>query len=238
MIEKVLNWLGEHQGNIAKDYGFCTEWCALFVNRMLTAHGYTKMKGAEIYSCTAQMEHFKSINMWRNSYPLKNEPCILYYDWDGSGDCDHVGVMIEKTDNAYITIEGNTMGDKWNNTSVNKICRPMCNTSRLVRGHVYLSDIFDCNISISPCNTSQNVYYGKGYMTSDNTGKCQLIQHMLNVTNNAGLVEDGIIGDNTDLAIKEFQTKHHLEIDGIVGDETLFKLVQLYFNTPLENFKF
>lgn len=231
MIEKVLNWLDKQIGNKAKDYSFNTEWCALFVNKCLTTFGYTCLNGSAAYSCTAQMEYFKSENVWTDGMPLLNEPCIIYYDWDLSGDCDHVGIMIEKTDTEYVTIEGNTMGDKWNNTCVNKMSRKICNTARLIRGHVYLRDIF------KSVDNHKTVYYGIGHTTKDNTGKCQLIQHMLNVVNNAGISEDGEIGYYTHHAIMNFQSKYKLEIDGIVGDETLFKLVQLYFNIPLENFK-
>lgn len=235
MIEKILNWLDKQTGNTSKDYGFSTEWCALFVNIALTTHGYNKFKGASIYSCTAQMEYFKSINIWHDGEPITNAPCIIYYDWDKSGDCDHTGFMIDKTSNAYVTIEGNTMGDKWNNTSVNKLHRAIYSTTRLIRGYVNLHDIFN-NEPYKPSN--KPVYYGIGHITTDNTGKCQLLQKMLNVVNNAGLKTDGIIGTNTDRAIKDFQTKYSLEVDGVVGDETLFKLVQLYFNIPLENFNF
>lgn len=234
MIEKVLNWLDSQIGNTAKDYGFSTDWCALFVNMVLEEHGYTELTGACTYSCTAQMNYFKSKGIFNNGLPLSSEPCIIYYDWDISGDSDHVGIMIYKTNEGLITIEGNTMGDMWCNTNVSKMYRSIYTTTPLVRGYVKLTDIFNESFSKTLGST---VYYGKNYVCRDNTGKCVLIQHMLNVTNNAGLTEDGIIGDNTVAAIKEFQTKYHLEIDGIVGDETLFKLVQLYFNIPLDNFK-
>lgn len=233
MIEKILSWLDEQIGKKAKDYDFSTDWCALFVNKFLTTFGYTDLKGASVYSCTSQMKHFKNLGVWNDNTPLVNEPCIIYYDWDLSGDCDHVGIMVNKTETALTVIEGNTGGDKWNNTKVSRVTRFLYNTRRIVRGHVYLRDLL--NISFS--STKMTVYYGRGHVIKDDTGKCDLIQHMLNVVNYAGLIEDGIIGDNTDIAIKNFQREHNLEVDGIVGDETLFKLVQLYFNIPLENFK-
>lgn len=231
MIEKVINWLEGQVGNIAKDYCFSTDWCALFVDYMCKTFDNRIFSGASVYSCTAQMKYFKEKGLWADGIPTLNEPCLIYYDWDLSGDCDHVGIMLEKTNNAFVTIEGNTMGDKWNNTSVNKMTRTLYNNARLVRGHVYLRSIFKCGDNLHPS------YYGINYTTKDNTGKCQLLQHMLNVVDNAGVTEDGIIGRNTDISIKKFQAKHKLEVDGIVGDETLFKLVQLYFNIPLENFK-
>lgn len=228
MIEKILTWLNEQIGNKAKYYGFNTEWCALFVTTTLSTFGYN-LSGTAVYSCTAQMNYFIHKGIWNDGTPKDNNPCVIYYDWDSSGDCDHVGIMVNYADKVFTVVEGNTIGDKWNNTSVNKINRS--HFSRYIRGYVYLSDIFNIN------DASQPVYYGIGHTTADNTGKCQLIQHMLNVTNNAGLTEDGILGDKSDTAIKDFQRKYNLEIDGIVGDETIFKLTQLYFNIPLENFK-
>ena len=39
---------------------------------------------------------------------------------------------------------------------------------------------------------------------------------------------DGIYGPNTEKAVRDFQKKHGLTIDGIVGDETLGKLIAQY----------
>ena len=45
------------------------------------------------------------------------------------------------------------------------------------------------------------------------------LQRLLN-TNGYGLKEDGIYGDLTLAAVKDYQTKNNLSVDGIVGDET------------------
>ena len=45
------------------------------------------------------------------------------------------------------------------------------------------------------------------------------LQKLLN-TNGYGLKEDGIYGDLTMAAVKDYQTKNNLSVDGIVGDET------------------
>lgn len=228
--EKVINWAILQENKKAKDFNYSTDWCALFVSKALTQAGYT-LKNASTYSCTAQMKHFKDMGIWHDGITGIDKGCIVYYDWDMSGDCDHVGIIWDKQDNTMWTIEGNTCGGVWRETSVNIMVRNVF--SNLIRGYVKLSDIFNEPAKITPIP----VYYGKRYVNKDNAGKCELIQHMLNVTNNAGLSEDGILGDKTDTAIKDFQRKYKLEIDGIVGDETLFKLTQLYFNIPLENFK-
>lgn len=230
MVEKVLNWALSQEGKKALDYNFNTEWCALFVSKALNEAGYT-LKGSATYSCTSQMNYWKEHGLWHDGITGIDKNCIVYYDWDISGDCDHVGIIYDKNYNSLSVIEGNTLGGAWWETSVNKMVRGVF--SNLIRGYVRLEDIFNESTNTSPSPH----YYGKNYTRNDNTGKCELLQHMLNVVNNAGLAEDGIIGDNTDIAIKEFQAKYKLEIDGIVGDETLFKLVQLYYNIPLENFE-
>ena len=50
------------------------------------------------------------------------------------------------------------------------------------------------------------------------------VQWELNQTEKAGLIIDGDFGAKTDKAVRAFQKKHKLEVDGIVGKETRKKL--------------
>ena len=43
---------------------------------------------------------------------------IILYDWDKSGDCDHVGIVIENRGSEIVVIEGNTCGDNYLETCV------------------------------------------------------------------------------------------------------------------------
>ncbi len=52
-----------------------------------------------------------------------------------------------------------------------------------------------------------------------------MIQQALN-KNGAKLNEDSILGHETEAAIREFQTKHNIVVDGIVGEETLTKILE------------
>ncbi|MFT8313234.1 MAG: N-acetylmuramoyl-L-alanine amidase [Clostridium sp.] len=67
---------------------------------------------------------------------------------------------------------------------------------------------------------------GGGTTTVDNT--VLTIQKQLNAMNGAGLVEDGISGANTIQAIKNFQAKYGLTVDGIWGQQSAGKMNQLY----------
>ena len=61
---------------------------------------------------------------------------------------------------------------------------------------------------------------------------------MLNKVGNYKLEIDGDYGEKTTAAVKDFQTKNNLQVDGIVGNITLNKLKELsedaYNNTPIK----
>ena len=52
----------------------------------------------------------------------------------------------------------------------------------------------------------------------------RFVQHALNRVITAGLVEDGLTGTATDDAIREFQRRFGLDVDGVVGTETMSTL--------------
>lgn len=61
------------------------------------------------------------------------------------------------------------------------------------------------------------------------------LQKFLNWYNNYGLVVDGIFGDNTLKAVKDFQKKEGLEVDGIVGVKTCNKMQSIKKNKNNNN---
>lgn len=75
---------------------------------------------------------------------------------------------------------------------------------------------------------------GKNLTTTPTTE----IQKMLNKVGNYKLEIDGDYGEKTTAAVKDFQTKNNLQVDGIVGNITLNKLKELsedaYNNTPIK----
>lgn len=71
--------------------------------------------------------------------------------------------------------------------------------------------------TVQPSNVGKN-------LTSVSTKE---IQTLLNKVGNYNLVVDGDYGAKTTAAVKDFQTKNNLEVDGIVGNMTLQKLQSL-----------
>ena len=69
-----------------------------------------------------------------------------------------------------------------------------------------------------------------GGATSTVDNNVLTIQKQLNAMNNAGLAEDGIMGAMTLQAIKNFQAKYGLSVDGIWGNQSAGKMAELYAN--------
>lgn len=70
-------------------------------------------------------------------------------------------------------------------------------------------------------------YVFKQYYNESALGRqcVKYAQHLLNVLNNAGITEDGIIGPASVKAIKAYQSSRGLVADGIIGDKTKAKLL-------------
>ena len=92
-------------------YGFSSyvNWCACFVSWCANQCGYI---GTEIIpkfaSCSAGIAWFQARGEWqgRNYVPAPGD--LIFYDWQGDGVCDHVGIVENVEDGRVHTIEGNT----------------------------------------------------------------------------------------------------------------------------------
>lgn len=93
-------------------YGFPAkvDWCACFVSWCANECGYIE---AGIYpkfaGCTSGgMAWFQAHGQWMDGSYTPNPGDLIFFDWDGSGDADHVGI-VEKAENGRVyTIEGNS----------------------------------------------------------------------------------------------------------------------------------
>lgn len=93
-------------------YGFPAkvDWCACFVSWCADQCGYIE---AGIYpkfaGCTSGgMAWFQAHGQWMDRSYTPKPGDLIFFDWDSSGDADHVGI-VEKVENGRIyTIEGNS----------------------------------------------------------------------------------------------------------------------------------
>lgn len=95
---------GKNNDNIfGKAYGMNNvSWCMQYIWKIETEAGMDFYKTA---SCTACYNHYKAQAVSKNSLRPGD---IVFFDWDHSGDCDHVGIVESAGSSQVTTIEGNT----------------------------------------------------------------------------------------------------------------------------------
>ncbi|MCI8525632.1 MAG: CHAP domain-containing protein [Oscillospiraceae bacterium] len=91
-------------------YGFtnCVNWCACFVSWCADQCGYLEADAFPKFSyCPAGIQWFQDAGLWQDRTFEPRPGDIIFYDWEGDGVSDHVGI-VEKVENGWIyTIEGN-----------------------------------------------------------------------------------------------------------------------------------
>lgn len=111
-VEVALTQLGNEGGQPYWSwYGFegRVEWCACFVSWCADQCGYIESGIIPKFSgCVDGSNWFKGNGQWqdRNYDPQAGD--IIFFDWEGDGETDHVGI-VEKCENGVVyTVEGNS----------------------------------------------------------------------------------------------------------------------------------
>lgn len=200
-------------------------WCAIFVSAVFwKAVGESRF--AEM-ACDAMINKFQNLGLYSAS-GQGDVGDVLFYDWDGNGTSDHVGIILEVSDNGYTVIEGNK------SDAVG--CRRIAYSYPYIKGIGFATRLDGKVDSATESSTvGQQMSSTVGQQMADHiianrrwpTLKLyskgewvKVLQAMLNAENNAGLEVDGEYGVFTYSAVNKFQTAHGLERDGIVGPLT------------------
>lgn len=84
-----------------------SSWCATFVSWCAKNAGITEEQFPPHASCTIGRDLMKERGFWRERSYFPKTGDIVYFDWDNSGDCDHVGIVLTAYGGQVQTIEGN-----------------------------------------------------------------------------------------------------------------------------------
>lgn len=211
-------------------------WCATFVSAVAVKLGYTDIIPCEC-SCPRMITLFQKKGIWveDESSVIPEPGWILFYDWqdngvgDNKGSSDHVGI-VEKVSGGYITvIEGNY------SDSVKR--RTLSVNGRYIRG--YGVPKYDAeSINSTPSTEAKaeapkvesTVNIKLNVLKKGSEGEqVKALQRMLyamgyNIGSNP---IDGDFGSKTDAAVRAYQKKNGLAVDGIVGEKTWSKLLGL-----------
>ena len=92
-------------------YGFegRVEWCACFVSWCADQCGYIESGIIPKFAgCVDGANWFKGNGQWKDRSYEPSAGDIIFFDWEGDGETDHVGI-VEKCENGVVyTVEGNS----------------------------------------------------------------------------------------------------------------------------------
>lgn len=95
-------------------YGFGSrvEWCACFVSWCANECGYIDAGVIPKFAgCVLGSQWFMERGQWADGSIEPTAGAIIFFDWEGDGVTDHVGI-VEKCENGTVyTVEGNSIGD-------------------------------------------------------------------------------------------------------------------------------
>ena len=127
MVDVALSQLGNKGGRPYWSwYGFNSriEWCAVFVSWVANETGYIDTKVPRFTTCHTQgVPWFKERGLWQTRGYTPSPGDIIFFDWQGDGHVDHVGIVEKTENNKIFTIEGNSDDEVKNNSySINDKC--------------------------------------------------------------------------------------------------------------------
>ena len=112
IVEVALTQLGNEGGQPYWSwYGFDgrVEWCACFVSWCADQCGYIESGIIPKFAgCVDGSNWFKGNGQWKDRSYEPSTGDIIFFDWEGDGETDHVGI-VEKCENGVVyTVEGNS----------------------------------------------------------------------------------------------------------------------------------
>jgi hypothetical protein len=86
------------------------EWCACFVSWCSNQNGYIQSGVIPKFaSCRQGVSWFQSHHEWASGdYNAPVAGDIIFFDWDGDGQANHVGIVVGHDNDKVYTIEGNS----------------------------------------------------------------------------------------------------------------------------------
>lgn len=223
--EKIVNLAYKDLGNTYTDYGLNDEWCARFISSLAERCGFigkffVDTNGAGCHPRYGVKNGFGKFYIANGSYKPQPGDCVLYrYSADSTYDdiyhSDHIGIVVDVDGLHFSTIEGNTNGTNYRTTSVNKF-----NNRYVFEYSVHGFYVPNYNIV-----KNNNDYIQLG----DVNNYSYMLKTLLKLLKKQGYIKTNVddkkgFGSGTLKAVQEFQTLAGIEVDGVVGYETLSKM--------------
>lgn len=177
--------------------------------------------------CGFALKYYKAAGRFDKNPKVGDQIFFKYHPEDTSYTADHTGIVVRVTDSLIETIEGNS------GNQVKRKAYSRNNKYIIGYGHprydpeptkedkpVTTSATKTCTVTLPVLRKGDK---------SATVKTLQRLLRQLQYTNKDGktlIVVDGSYGGNTEAAVKRFQQKHSLSVDGICGVKTWNKLLK------------
>ena len=157
------------------------------------------------------------MGVWHNDRNFQSGD-IIYYDWDISGDADHVGIVEKVAGNTLTVIEGNN-----GNFPYDRVRRREINSgSSLIFGYARPEYSVTGSANGSDVNISLPTVRKGDSGNAVKILQAFLVAYEYNIGKYGA---DGDFGSDTESAVRQFQKNSGISVDGIVGKDTWKKLL-------------
>lgn len=220
---------------LARGYkvSYTDDYCDTTVSAVFIKLNAVDLIGGTECGVEEHINKFKAAGIWQEDGTITPKPgYIICYNWDTSiqpndGYADHIGIVesVDTKARTMVVIEGNTNGGVVGRRTI-----PI--GWGYIRGYAVPKYASSQTTDTKTENKSNTETGGTGYMfevkmvQSGSTGNdVKLLQRLLKSNGCEGkdgknLTIDGSCGANTVYAIKEYQKKKKLEVDGCAGNAT------------------
>lgn len=225
IIDWALSQVGYKEGpgndnKYGKMYGYNkVSWCCQFIWADFYSNNASDLfyGGKKTASCTTLYNWAKKNNQTVSPSNIRQGD-IGFYDWDNSGDCDHVGVCVARSGNTVYFVEGNTSsgnkGSQSNGDGVYKRERALSLVKKVWRPK-YTGSASNSTTKEGYCKVDLPML-----KTGDKGPAVGTMQTLLNAKGyNCGKV-DKDFGTKTATALRAFQRANGLERDAICGPKS------------------
>ena len=200
-----------------KEYGVNgTAWCCQFVWWVFKHAGAAALfyGGKKTAYCPTLMQYYKDKGQIVKKDFKPGD--IIFFDFNGNGQPDHVGIVERVVGNSVYTIEGNTaVGNDTNGGQVMRRTRSGKAILCAARPKYDKNEKESCEVKLETLKKGcegasvkalQTLLIGYGYDCGRHGA-------------------DGDFGADTDRAVRDYQGKNELTVDGEVGKNTWSKLL-------------
>ncbi len=212
--------------------GYTEPWCAAFTTAVAQLTGMTDIIYPEC-GCQRKLDKFKKANRWKARGAVPGIGDLVFYDWTGDGIADHEGMVVDVIGTSLLVCEGNK-SDEVGIRQIEKSWRfilgfgcPDYAGKAGEGGAKEQTPAAAVETQTKPAATSSDFTIGHRILRRGSRGTdVEALQRML-LGWEIGVGPDGadgIFGGNTEDAVKTYQQKNGLLVDGEAGEKTMGRL--------------